>query len=195
MTAIIGGIVAITLLIPNAVLSIQPQTESGTSNATIEIVSEEGEDPASTNPSSQRDEIVWLARAIYSETKDEKEMHLIAWVIRNRVENHYWGDKTYKTVVTRPKQFSGLNPTDPQYRHNMSLTDSDTYTAWQKALRTAEEVYYADTSKRPFSKYVQHFYSPEIVQKPMWADHEKLVFVSHDTDDGTVRFAFYEYVK
>ncbi|MCK5027689.1 MAG: cell wall hydrolase [Candidatus Pacebacteria bacterium] len=193
MTIIIGGIIAITLLIPNTVLSIQPAPSDDTSTSKIEILSNNN-DP-SHECSSDRDEILWLARAIYSETKDEKEMYLIAWVIRNRVENHYWNDCTYEAVVNRPKQFSGLNSTDPQYKHNMSLTHGHTYITWQTALEVAENVYYAESSKRPFSKYIQHFYSPEVVEAPEWAEHEKLAFVSHDTNDGTVRFAFYKEIK
>ncbi len=194
MITIIGGIIAVSLLIPNTVLSIQPSTRSDTGGAKIEIASD-SDDPSPTCLSSERDEILWLARAIYSETKDEKEMYLIAWVIRNRVENHYWGDCTYEAVVNRPRQFSGLNSADSQYKHNMSLTHGHTYTAWQTALSIAENVYHEEDSKRPFGKYIQHFYSPEVVKAPEWAEYEKLAFVSHDINNGTVRFAFYEYVK
>ncbi|MBI5004915.1 MAG: cell wall hydrolase, partial [Candidatus Lloydbacteria bacterium] len=50
-------------------------------------------------------EILWLARGVYSEKKNEEEMRLIAWVIRNRVETKYRGT-TYQEVVTSDKQFS-----------------------------------------------------------------------------------------
>ena len=180
MKQIIGGIIFISLLIPNLVLSVQPGI-----SAEITIVSEE----AIASP-QESEEILWLARVIYSETKNEQEMRLIAWVVRNRVENDYWGDTTYKAVVTRKNQFSGLNSYDLQYAHNISLTYEDKYTIWRKALGIATEIYHANENARPFDKKIQHFYSPLVVATPDWAHKDKHAFSTHSNT-----FAFYEGVK
>ncbi|WP_240332831.1 hypothetical protein [Salinibacter ruber] len=42
---------------------------------------------------------LWLARAIYSETKLPHEQELVAWVVRNRVETAYRGRRTYRAVA------------------------------------------------------------------------------------------------
>lgn len=186
MNTFIGGFLATSLLIPQLILSIQPvasHKEDTDGGSGISIVSEEAEEP-SIGP-RDRDEILWLARAIYSETKNEREMPLIGWVVRNRVENRYWGDTTYKDVVTCPHQFSGL-----YLGQNAYLGYEDTYRVWQKALSVAHEVYYANEDERPFSSSIQHFYSPLVVRKPHWADDEKLAFVTHDQS-----FAFYQGVR
>jgi spore germination cell wall hydrolase CwlJ-like protein len=191
MNILIGGAIITSLLIPQLVLSIQPiipsfNRESGESSGIT--ISGDSDDPSIET--RDQGEILWLARAIYSETKNESEMRLVGWVIRNRVENMYWGATTYKEVVTQPKQFSGLNPADKQYVQNTSLTLSDTYEVWQKAIRIATEVFYADGSNRPFDRSVQHFYSPTVVQAPHWADNEKHAFTTTDNS-----FAFYKDVQ
>jgi hypothetical protein len=135
-------------------------------------------------------EILWLARVMYSETKDADEMRLIAWVVRNRVETDYHGS-TYAEVAQSKDQFSGLNPGDPQYKTNISLDYSDTKNAvWQTALRIAREVYYAPDSERPFSQSVRHFYSPDAVStEPSWAKDASLALASGD------EFVFYDNVQ
>lgn len=45
------------------------------------------------------DEILWLARTIFSETKRPHEQELVAWVVRNRVETGYRGNATYEAAV------------------------------------------------------------------------------------------------
>ena len=176
----IGGIIFISLFIPNLVLSVQPEKP-----VEITIVSEE-----IVSSPQESEEILWLARVIYSETKNEDEMRLIAWVVRNRVENDYWGDTTYRSVVTRKNQFSGLNSYDSQYEHNISLTYEDKYKVWRKALVVATEIYHANENVRPFDKNVQHFYSPHVVATPDWANEDKHAFSTHSNT-----FAFYKGVK
>ena len=183
MKQIIGGIIFVSLLIPNLVLSIQPAEQD--EQPWITIVRED-----SISPAQESEEILWLARVIYSETKNEDEMRLIAWVVRNRVENDYWGDTTYKSVVTRKNQFSGLNYGDLQYSHNISLTYDDKYMVWQKALSTATEIYNASDSQRPFARDVQHFYSPNVISAPNWAENDKHAFSTNNDS-----FAFYKNVK
>ena len=139
------------------------------------------------------EEILWLARTLYSETKREDEMRLVAWVVRNRVETKFRGT-TYKEVALSHKQFSGLNKGDKQYAHNISLTFEHTYTSWQTAVRVAREVYYAPASERPLPTTVRHFYSPIAVRMaPGWST-EGTLYHSTTSEHGT-RFAFYEGVR
>jgi spore germination cell wall hydrolase CwlJ-like protein len=190
MNALIGGVVAVSLLIPQIVASITPQEQphARESKSGITLATDESGDPSRQKRDAE--EILWLARALYSETKNEDEMHLVGWVIRNRVENNYWGDTTYEEVVLRKNQFSGLNAGDKQFAHNISLEYDHTYDPWMTAVKVATEVYYASDDERPFSKDVQHFYSPKIVAAPKWADVDNHAFT---TKDNT--FAFYQGVR
>ena len=160
------------------------------------------EDPPSTVPSVRRaisneekEEILWLARIIYSETKVEAEMPLIGWVVRNRVETGFRGS-TYREVALSKNQFSGLNATDSRYAHNISLDYTDTDNRiWQKALKIAEDIYFDDEANRPFPQSVRHFYSPIAVNAPSWADDEKLYHAVQTSHDEPARFAFYVNVQ
>lgn len=190
MNSFIGGMVAASLLIPQFVASITPTDASPREDKSGGglTISADAEDPSKQKRDAE--EILWLARALYSETKDTKEMYLVGWVIRNRVENNYWGDSTYKAVVLRKNQFSGLNPGDKQYYHNISLTYNHTYKSWRDAVVIAEKVYYASNISRPFSKDVQHFYSPRVVDAPHWAENNNHAFTTRDDT-----FAFYRGVR
>jgi len=142
-----------------------------------------------------RSEILWLARVIFSETKNEEEMNLIGWVVRNRVEAGYRGG-TYKQVAQSKHQFSGLNPKDPQYDININMGYGSTNEKWIKALRVAEKIYFADETKRPFSKDVLHFYSPiSVKEKPKWTIDGNLNYTVAGENEMTPRFAFYSGVK
>lgn len=140
--------------------------------------------------SKDSNEILWLARVLYSETKRSDEQRIIAWVVRNRVENGYWG-KTYQSVSTARHQFSGLHSYDRNYSHNISRNFSSTEPAWKTAVDIAREVYYAPASDRAISKSVQYFLSPNaLTRMPDWALGQTPV---HETTEGGdfVRFAFY----
>lgn len=147
--------------------------------------------------SFEDDEVIWLARAIFSETKDPGEMYLVAWVIRNRVNTEYLGDTTYKEVVLHKGQFSGLQKSDKQYHTNVNLSYFDTNKSWKDALDIAHEVFYASDSTRPLPQSVKHFYSPQSVRRaPSWADDKKLYHViEQDNPNHPARFAFYDGVK
>lgn len=140
----------------------------------------------------EREEILWLARAIRSETDLAREKHDIAWTIRNRVQNEWYPD-TYKEVVLQPYQFSGLNDFDYHYETNIARDFDTDDPVWQSTLEIAREVYYADDSERPFGKGVMHFYSPVAVGTPDWAIG--LTPVKESYGARGVRFAFYQGVK
>jgi hypothetical protein len=141
------------------------------------------------------DEILWLARVIFSETKNEDEMKLIGWVVRNRVKAGYRGT-TYKEVALSKNQFSGLNQTDSQYVVNINMGYKSKNEKWIKALAAASEVYFADEQDRPFSKDVKHFYSPmSVAETPNWALEGELDYTIPGSDGEAPRFAFYSGVK
>ncbi len=143
--------------------------------------------------SAEKEEILWLARVIFSETKDVEEMEQIAWVVRNRVENGRWGS-SYKEVVLSPSQFSGLDSWDTQYHININLEYDTNNSIWRKALTIAEEVYNADNDDRILSNSVQHFYSPHVVKTPSWAENKKPVLITYN-NVGKQTFKFYAGVK
>lgn len=118
------------------------------------------------------DEVVWLARAIYSESDRPAEQELVAWVVRNRVETRYRGT-TYREVVLETKQFSAFNQPTQRRDHILGLKPSTPFRPWQRALDIALEVYHAPSWKRPFAQSVRHFYSPVSMVgggKPYWSD-------------------------
>lgn len=135
-------------------------------------------------------EMLWFARAIYSESKKPEEQALVAWVIRNRVESTKYPG-AYEDVVLQPGQFSGLSVRDAQYWTNSTLTFDDHSPSWDSAVEIAEAVYRAPGAMRPFSKNVMHFYSPiSVVRTPSWAEGRDADHIVHD-DKGNARFAFY----
>src|SRR3989338_4404414 len=119
--------------------------------------------------SYQESEILWLSRVIYSETKDEDEQWMIAWVVRNRVEAGFRGAKNYEDVALDPLQFSGLNKIDRQFKHNISRSVDSEGESWSTAKSIAEGVYFAPSMFSPISNETLHFYSPIATKTPDWA--------------------------
>ncbi len=144
-------------------------------------------------------ETLWLARAIYSETKRPEEQALVAWVIRNRVETGYRGKSSYRSVVLDPFQFSAFSPTSPKREYYMSLTPAHRMPGWNTALYIAHMVRSANARHRPFSPRTRHFYSERSMTKavaPKWANGLDPVEPEVETirvDDR--RFRFFEGVS
>lgn len=137
------------------------------------------------------EEILWFARAIYSETKDAEEQTLVAWVIRNRVESAFFPD-TYTQVVLQRGQFSGMHATDKQFSTNISMEYKDRSPSWDSAVAIARSVYHAAPVLRPLPATVMHFYSPISVSRtPSWAASTEPAHEVRDLATNTVRFAFY----
>jgi len=152
-----------------------------------------GDTPVMTAQDKQ--EILWLARIIYSETKRPNEQRLIAWVVRNRVDTGYTG-RTYESVANHASQFSGLHSYDSRYEHNMSRWWASQGKSWRSALRIAKSVYFAPESERPFAKTTRHFYSPiSVYDKPAWAYGREAVRVIESRRHPEPRFAFYSRVR
>ena len=140
------------------------------------------------------DDVLWLARCVYSETKRADEQELVAWVIRNRVETEYRGQDTYKGVVLDPYQFSAFNPGDPKRRLYTSLAPSPDFPAFNKALEVAHSVYYAPEADRPFALNTRHFYSERSMvggRAPNWSEgHAPIRLTGFRIDPR--RFRFYK---
>ena len=140
-----------------------------------------------SSPAAQ--DILWLARVVYSESKVKEEQIMVAWVVRNRVETGYRGETTYEAVARDPKQFSGIKSVS-----KLEYSDTD-MKIWQDTITIARAVYFADASLRPIAKSVRHFYSPEVVVRdPNWAKNKTPTIVLRD-NKGSVQFAFYDSIR
>jgi len=138
------------------------------------------------NNALHNEEILWLARALYSETNRKIEMRYVAWVIRNRVEVEFNGRYKYKDVILDPKQFSAFNRgRSTRYKYmNLEVKDiKDPVTGarWFHALEVANHVIDASPIRRPFPKNTLYFYSeismPEYKPHPEWRNKYVRVYV------------------
>lgn len=129
-------------------------------------------------PASAEEDILWLARCVYSETKKPHEQRLVAWVVRNRVETAYRGASTYRDIVLDPFQFSAFNPESGKRAEMLSLVPQSLAPGWQKALTVARQVYAAPESDRPFAEDTRHFYSERSMADqaaPTWSHGRRAV--------------------
>ena len=140
---------------------------------------------------------LWLARAIYSETKLPHEQELVAWVVRNRVETAYRGRRTYRAVVLDPYQFSAFNPGAAKRARYLRLQPEAPLPRWRQALWVARYVRHAEgRAYRPFPVETRHFYSERSMRGravPYWA--ERGGFVAPDPGRYAVderRFRFFK---
>jgi hypothetical protein len=123
-------------------------------------------------------ETLWLARAIFSETKRPEEQVLVAWVIRNRVETRYRGQSSYRNVVLDPYQFSAFIPTQKTESYYTSLTPHSRVAGWKTALRIADHVRKSAPDARPFTVDTRHFYSEQSMlngSAPRWAEGRRAI--------------------
>jgi hypothetical protein len=138
-----------------------------------------------------KEDVLWLARVIYSETKRPDEQELVAWVVRNRVETDYRGRSTYKDVVLDPWQFSAFNRNAPKRRHYVSLQPESRARGWQTAMMIAHDVLNAPAYERPFSVKTRHFYSEISMvgrRAPAWARGKRPVSLDRNIDPRRFRF-------
>ena len=138
------------------------------------------------------EDVLWLARCIYSETKRPEEQELVAWVIRNRVETGYRGNRSYKGAVLDPYQFSAFNPGSAKRRLYTTLDGTSDAAGWKKAMEVAHTVYYSPENDRPFDAKTRHFYSERSMvggAAPAWAIGKRPVKpVSFKPDPRRFRF-------
>ena len=141
------------------------------------------------------DETLWLARCIYSETKDVREMELVAWVVRNRVETSYRGKDSYREVVLDPYQFSAFNDTSRVKFFYSDLSPTARFVGWKDAIKIAHTIRNAPAELRPFSKVTRHFYSERSMKgrrHPVWALGNDPVQVGPHYELDELRFRFFE---
>lgn len=147
-------------------------------------------------PASEIDEeTLWLARCIYSETNRPEEQELIAWVVRNRVEQNYRGKSSYRRVVLDPFQFSAFNADSPKSGMYRSLSVNHNMKGWTRALAIAYYVRHASPQYRPFSEGTLHFYSEQSMVgriQPKWARGMTPVETPERYQLDERRFRFYE---
>ncbi len=137
------------------------------------------------------EDVLWLARVIYSETKRADEQELVAWVVRNRVETAYRGENTYRGVVLDPWQFSAFNHNAPKRAHYANLTQDCEEPGWATAVAIAEFVSEAPAYERPFETTTRHFYSERSMvgrSAPAWANGQRPVSLDRDIDERRFRF-------
>lgn len=140
------------------------------------------------------DATLWLARAVYSETKKPHEQELVAWVVRNRVETQYRGQSTYRDVVLDPSQFSAFNYGSGKRSFYMNLQPDTPLDSWQQALHVAYYVRHADSAYRPFHISTRHFFSQVSMpyhRFPHWANQSNKVDPQWDISLDEWRFRFY----
>lgn len=162
----------------------------GTPVSLGEIVVEAEQDRVS------KEDILWLARVIYSETKRPHEQELVAWVVRNRVETAYRGEGTYREVVLDPYQFSAFNRGSSTRAYYSKLGWNSTAKGFQTALAIAAKVATAEADERPFSKTTRHFYSKRSMvggATPAWARGMRPVALDRQVEAD--RFRFYDKIS
>jgi len=138
-----------------------------------------------------KEDVLWLARVIYSETKRPYEQELVAWVVRNRVETKYRGAHTYKQVVLDPWQFSAFNRNNSKRRHYGNLDFNSRARGWQTAIHIAYDVLHAPAYERPFTVKTRHFYSEISMvgrRAPTWARGKRPVSLDREIDPRRFRF-------
>jgi hypothetical protein len=138
-----------------------------------------------------KEDVLWLARVIYSETKRPDEQELVAWVVRNRVETNYRGVATYREVILDPWQFSAFNRNSAKRRHYSNLGIDSRVPGFQTALAIAHDVYTAAPYERPFAITTRHFYSERSMvgrRTPDWAVGHRPVALDRPIDPRRFRF-------
>jgi len=123
-------------------------------------------------------EVLWATRAILSETRNPREMLLIANVIRNRVDMGYRGKQTAKGVILDPYQFSAFNPGRSSRWRYINMTNQQVDDAlWQDAWNAARFAMTAPREVLPFANpCINHFVHPGGLRRiPNWMNHMEQV--------------------
>jgi hypothetical protein len=124
------------------------------------------------SPDKMDDETIWFARVLFSETNRRREMSVLSWSVRNRVNTCFRGNCTYEDVAQDPWQYSGLHPSHPNYERNM-INLASSKKEWQTALKMAWAVRHAPEVMNIFDGRARHFWSPRSMSTtPLWAHGE-----------------------
>jgi len=139
----------------------------------------------------ERQSVLWMTRAVLSETADPREMVYVANVIRNRVDMRYRGATSVREVVLDSYQFSAFNPgRSTRWRYiNM---DAETYRGyvWEEAWSASRFVVTASRDMLPFEDpCINHFYYPNVLPyDPAWATYMEQIELG---EVGTNRVLFF----
>jgi spore germination cell wall hydrolase CwlJ-like protein len=127
----------------------------------------------------------WMARAIYSETKNPADYEYIGWVIRNRMESPAYPG-TARAVILQPSQFSAFNSWKRR-KELEAMTFPDTKkTEFRRAYRMAEYILTAPAPMNPLPD-VTHFYMSDTMKEkygrahPEWASSGELAWATEET--------------
>lgn len=145
----------------------------------------------SLNAALHRD-VMWLTRVNYSETDDPLEMYYVAHVVKNRVEDCYNRQCTYKDVVLDPYQFSAFNY-ENQYYRTVTLDNASRPLDFIEAKQTAFHAYMDNHDPIKGSKWFFSQVSMPNYRYPYWAINDGQVRVNKYISDW--RFRFYNKTK
>lgn len=137
-------------------------------------------------------DVMWLTRVNYSETNKPLEMYYVAHVVKNRVQECYRGNCTYKDVILDPYQFSAFNHGNRYYR-NVTLSTAARPMDFIEAKQTAFHAYMDNYDPTNGSMWFFSQVSMRNHRFPNWALDEGLVAVNNNIDEW--RFRFYNKVK
>ncbi len=141
-------------------------------------------------------ETMWLARAMFSESKRADEQELIGWTVRNRIESNFRGCTTYEQCVLDPFQYSAFLPNQSKLHFYINLTETSTVAGWQKTVALAFYIRHADSGLRPFGRKVRHFYSEQSMvdpdMPPAWVEDFEPVVPRRAFQLDERRFRFYD---
>jgi len=142
---------------------------------------------------TRRKELLWTARAIYSETKRPHEMRYVGWVVRNRFDTGFRGADTYRDVVLTPKQFSAFNRGNPLRKFYIRLEPKHVgqIPRWHAALSVAKQIIDSPSENRPFPVSTLFFYSERSLNSspPRWSLVHSEIQLANIEDD---RFRFFQ---
>lgn len=188
------AVLAVTML--SAFQMLSPVTAGVSTGRIVPMVSVSqtlGTDVPEFSRETINNNVLWLARCIYSETKRAEEQALVAWVVRNRVETRYRGESSFRGVVLDPYQFSAFNRGSRKRRFYRSLSPYSDARGWLRTMKVAHNVYYSDESERPFAITTRHFYSERSMRgrrAPRWTRGQRPVRLTNQRIDAR-RFRFY----
>ncbi len=191
-----------TLLNNTLALAFFPSNEAAVEEAVdmslIDAMREHPTQVPLVNAAQVDEETLWMARCIYSETKEPVEQELVAWVLRNRIETGFRGATTYKEAVLQPYQFSAFNPESRVRRFYTGLDVNSNSRGFQRALAIAHHVRFADASRRPFPETTRHFFSQQSMagqRFPAWSKGHEPVAPNRMDEIDPARFRFYANVN
>lgn len=111
-----------------------------------------------------------LARMLFGEARDcsELEKVAIAYTAINRAnDGKKWNGETINEAILKPYQYSCFNNSDP---NKEKLMDPEKYDgkSFQECLTIAQRILKGEYKQ--YNKGATHYFNPEIVKKPKWAD-------------------------